>query len=190
MAKRSNFERRKNDTYDTPAHAVAPLLPFLPPATRFVEPCAGKGDLVRHLQAAGHVCTGAFDIEPREPAHDIEHTDYWPSGKIAQRDALTFKADKWHYPVDMIITNPPWTRDILHALIMHFYWQRPTWMLWDADWKHTEQALPYLPMIKKTVSVGRVRWIEGSKDKSNDNCEWYFMDSTQHTIEFHRKAWT
>lgn len=190
MGKRSSaFAPRKNDAYDTPREALLPLLPFLPPATRFVEPCAGKGDLLAYLQDEGHQCTGAFDIEPREPRYRLD-SNFMPTGNIIKRDALTFRADKHHYPVDMIITNPPWTREILHALIMHFYWQRPTWFLFDADWKHTEQAQPYLPMIKKTVSVGRVRWIEGTKDKSNDNCEWYFMDSSQHTIEFHRKAWT
>lgn len=190
MAKRSSgqFERRKNDTYDTPLHAVTPLLPFLPAGTRFIEPCAGRGDLIRHLEAAGHICTGAFDIAPREPENQPK-SSFFPAG-IAKRDALKFYADKHHYPSDQIITNPAWTRSILHALMLHFYWQRPTWLLFDADWKHTEQAQPYLPMVKKTVSVGRVRWIEGTKHKGNDNAEWYFLDATQHTIEFHRKAWT
>lgn len=187
MGKRSSFEPRKNDAYDTPLEAVKPLLDHLPPATLFIEPCAGRGDLVAFLQAEGHICTGAFDIEPREPQFKI-NSQFLPAG-IAKRDALKFKADKHYYPSDMIITNPPWSRDLLHALIFHFYWQRPTWLLFDADWKHTEQAQPYLPLIKKTVSVGRVRWIDGTKDKSNDNAEWYFLDGTNHSIEFFRKAW-
>jgi hypothetical protein len=47
MGKRSNFTRRKQDAYDTPAAAVQPLLPHIAQdgETRFVEPCAGKGDL-------------------------------------------------------------------------------------------------------------------------------------------------
>jgi hypothetical protein len=60
------FERRSRDGYPTPAAAVASLLPWLPPRTRFVEPCPGAGALVGHLTGAGHVCVGAYDL----PNHD------------------------------------------------------------------------------------------------------------------------
>jgi hypothetical protein len=62
MGKRSSFERRPQDQYDTPAEAVAPLLPHLYPRTPFVEPCAGNGKLIEHLIRAGHVRVSAFDL--------------------------------------------------------------------------------------------------------------------------------
>ena len=51
MGRRSDFPRIPRDAYATPAEAVVPLLPFLAPATRFIEPCAGDGALTRHLRS-------------------------------------------------------------------------------------------------------------------------------------------
>ena len=62
MGKRSTFERRPGDFYATPREAVLPLLPHLQGIRRFAEPCAGAGDLVRHLEAHGLKCVYAGDI--------------------------------------------------------------------------------------------------------------------------------
>lgn len=158
MGKRSNFQRVPRDFYVTPQEAVVPLLGFLAPHTEFVEPCAGDGALVRHLEAAGHVCIGAYDIEPRGPG-------------IVKEDALkgTWTRD------GEFITNPPWSRDVLHPLIDHLRVQKPTWMLLDADWMHTKQAVPYLKNCLYIVSVGRVKWIPGSSMTGKDNCCWYLF---------------
>src|SRR3990167_4167743 len=137
MGKRSSFERRPQDAYATPYEAVVPLLPHLEPGTLFAEPCCGEMDLVRHLQAHGHHCTYASDISRGE-------------------DALKFNAVNSEY----IITNPPWTREILHALIVHFSDQRPTWLLFDADWPFTKQSIPYMPRCRAIVPVGRAKWID------------------------------
>jgi hypothetical protein len=178
MAKRSqgDFRRRKEDAYDTPLDAVIPLLPFLSEGTRFVEPCAGRGDLVAHLESFGHKCVGAFDIAPRGQG-------------IAKRDALSFVSQHHYYQHDMVITNPPWTRPILHELIFHYYWQCPTWMLFDADWYHTKQALPYRPMVRQIVSAGRIKWIEGSTDKSKDNAAWYLLHGIEDVKLYGRKKY-
>src|SRR6476620_7032842 len=100
MSKRARFQHERNprDFYPTPQEAVLPLLPYLPPRTRFVEPCAGAGDLIDHLKAAGHVCVAAYDIEPQRD--DIE-----------RRDAMTLDAVD---PGITFITNLPWTRTWLH----------------------------------------------------------------------------
>ena len=74
-------------------------------------------------------------------------------------DALTQGYTQCEY----IITNPPWNRKILHPMIEHFADFKPTWLLFDADWIHTKQSIPYLTMLKKVVSIGRVKWIEGTK---------------------------
>lgn len=169
MGKRSAFERRPQDAYDTPPEAVAPLLAHLPPAASFWEPCAGNGSLIRALEPR-HQCFGACDIEPRGPCMDAA-------------DALTMAAPAGS---DFIITNPPWTRSILHPMIEHFSAMRPTWLLFDADWMHTKQSVPYLPICRKIVSVGRVKWIPGTKMTGKDNVAWYLFDArTQGPTKFY-----
>ena len=59
-----------------------------------------------------------------------------------------------HYgAADAIITNPPWSRDVLHGLITHFQSIAPTWLLLDADWKQTRQAAPFLPHCSDIVAI-------------------------------------
>lgn len=160
MAKRSDgqFERRPRDLYDTPEGAVAPLLPHLNPETHFVEPCAGNGWLIASLEEAGHVCVQAGDIEPRIDGHK-------------QYDA---KIHLWaHMHCVQFITNPPWDRDILHPLIMNLSDQAPTWLLFDGDWIHTAQAKPFMPRLRRVVSVGRVKWIADSPHTGKDNAAWH-----------------
>lgn len=158
MGKRSDFVRRPMDDYATiDPRAVTPLIPHLRGVDTFVEPCAGEGHLVRHLEGYGLTC--------------------------AHADDLAFGADALHaeFPTaDAIITNPPWTREILHQMILHFQKQAPTWLLFDADWAHTGQSAPYLDQCSHIVAVGRVKWIEGSKHTGKDNCAWHRFHA-QHT---------
>jgi hypothetical protein len=154
MGKRSDFERRPADFYPTPRAAVVPLIPHLRGIRTFAEPCAGDGDLVRHLEEFGLRCIYAGDIR-------------------AGQDALALAS---YGAVDAIITNPPWSREPMHSLIAHCQNIRPTWLLLDADWAHTKQAAPFLPHASDIVAVGRVKWIEGSKYTGKDNCAWYRFD--------------
>lgn len=158
MGKRSDFVRNERDYYPTPKEAVEPLLPHLLPNTHFIEPCAGNGALIDHLTAAGHVFIDAWDIEPQR-------------GDIARQDALcaTVKG------AGCFITNPPWERSILHKLIVHLSDGHPTWLLFDADWVHTVQAIPFLPRLRRIVSVGRVKWIPGTTMTGKDNCAWHLF---------------
>jgi len=160
MGKRSNFERKPRDYYPTPEAAVLPLLPHLTPNTRYCEPCAGNGALIDHLSGAGHRCASAWDIEPQRD--DIDRHD---------------ATDRLIGNIDCFITNPPWARPILHELIVHLSDQHPAWLLFDADWMHTKQAAPYLPRLRRVVSVGRVKWIADSPFTGKDNCCWYLFDS-------------
>lgn len=160
MSKRSDFKRIARDFYRTPLEAVVPLLPHLSAGTSFFEPCAGDGILVRHLENAGHVCVGATDIEPH-------------SAEIIPGDAT-----KICVPLcSRIITNPPWDRKVLHPIIENLSPQYPTWLLFDADWAHTKQAIPYMPFLCKIVSIGRIKWIPGTTMTGKDNCCWYLFDS-------------
>lgn len=160
MGKRSQFERVERDFYPTPHRAVLPLLPHMSIGSRFVEPCAGNGALVDVLRDAGMICVGAFDIAPQRV--DIE-----------EGDALTISGPS---SADMFITNPPWSRNFLHPLIVHLSDMLPTWLLFDADWMHTQQAKPFKTRCRAVVSVGRVRWIEGSASDGKDNAAWYLFD--------------
>lgn len=163
MGKRSNFERKKLDYYPTPRSAVLPLLPHLRPGTMYCEPCAGEGILIGHLDLEGHKCVSAFDIMPLRPG-------------IRQHDASWItKADLCG--ADTIITNPPWDRAPMHQIIERCAALAPTWLLFDADWMHTGQSAPYLKFCRAIVSVGRVKWIEGSKNTGMDNCCWYLFDA-------------
>ena len=169
MGKRSDFERVPRDYYPTPYDAVKPLLPHLPENFTFAEPCAGDGRLIQHLKNHGGYCNNAMDIEPQHK-------------KITKGNCLEYG----FFRSDYIITNPPWNRKILHPMIDHFSDQRPTWLLFDSDWMHTKQSIPYLKMLKKVVSIGRVKWIEGSTSVGKDNCCWYLFENTFKfsTIEF------
>jgi hypothetical protein len=164
MGKRSDFERIERDFYPTPYEAVLPLIDHLPQKPfSFIEPCAGDGRLVKHIQSHGGICTWASDIEPQ--------ADF-----VVKADALEVNYDEVG---QYIITNPPWNRKILHPMIEHFSNLAPTWLLFDADWMHTKQSTQYLTKLKKVVSIGRVKWIEGSSSVGKDNCCWYLFHDTK-----------
>lgn len=169
MGKRSDFDRVERDYYQTPLAAVVPLVPFLPKGRfTFAEPCAGDGRLVKHLRELTEKrasCWYAADLQP-----DFEG--------MMQKDALELTAEDVKN-CDMIITNPPWERrpskgQLLHRMIERFVGLgKPTWLLFDSDWMQTSQARPYLPNLLAVVSIGRVKWIEGSTMTGKDNCQWH-----------------
>jgi hypothetical protein len=167
MGKRDSgkFERVPNDLYRTwDERAVRPLLPLLEPGTRYIEPCAGHGDLIDQLELAGHRCLGAYDIEPRR-------------ADIKPGDATRLR---WPDPRGAIwITNPPWDRELLHPIIRNLARQAPLWALFQSDWFFTDQASAFNPMLWKIVAIGRVRWIPGSSMDGFENCAWYLFDATR-----------
>ena len=78
---------------------------------------------------------------------------------------------------DAIITNPPHTCPLIHAMIAHFAHILPTWLLLEADWASTKQAVPFMPMCTDIVSIGRLRWIEGTTMSCMQNFAWYRFDA-------------
>lgn len=180
MGKRSNFDRNPRDFYPTPKEAVVPLIPHLH-GRNYIEPCVGDGSLVKHLSEFGLTCIRAMDIQP--------NTSYGEQGDATSVNLLsrifskssggnTASSRQKTYNPDYIITNPPWSRDILHPLIDNFTQYCPTWLLIDADWMHTKQAAPFLVRCAKIVSIGRVKWIAGSNNTGKDNCCWYYFHPT------------
>lgn len=174
MGKRSDFKRVPRDYYPTPIEAVEPLIDHLPyGGFDFIEPCAGDGRLVRHLEELTDgqaTCLFMSDLVPR-------HED------VYQNDALEL-----YFPegvTDYVITNPPWDRKFLHPFIDKYLDIAPTWLLFDADWMHTKQSAALMSYCRKVVSVGRVKWIEGSRSTGKDNCCWYLFDTGSGPTEFY-----
>lgn len=156
-------QRRSRDFYRTwDPRAVAPLLRFLPQQCRFIEPCAGAGDLTDQLTAHGHQCLLQCDIEPQRP-------------DILQYNALHFSRDLRRHGV-LYITNPPWRRDWLHPLIMHLSEQADTWLLFDAGWVHNKTTPPEVRQrLAAQVSVGRVKWFEDSEHDYSKDIAWHLF---------------
>jgi hypothetical protein len=146
------LERIPRDFYPTPVRAINPVLGHLEGRT-FAEPCCGDGRLAEYLTLAGHFdCGYCGDLSRGQDALEWTSVD----------------------GIDFIITNPPHERRVLHRLIEHFIGlERPTWLLIDADWCHTQQAAPYLAHCTTIISIGRVRWMEDTKMDGFDNFCWY-----------------
>lgn len=163
MGKRSSFERIEKDFYRTiDPRAVEALIPFLDEGTEFIEPCAGAGDLIDALALSGHQCVYHSDLSFGDDAMDLAGSDY------------------------PIITNPPWSRPTLHAMLSHFIEIAPyCWLLFDADWAHTKQSAPYMRYCSDIVSVGRLIWIPGTNTSGKDNCAWYRFSKDARGTKFH-----
>lgn len=153
MGKRSKFPKIPKDKYmTTDSRAVRPLLDYFGDIRfSYYEPCVGNGDLVKLLGWAE--CVGYSDEE---------------------RDARTYQ---YRTKADYFITNPPWTREILHPIIENLRKQLPTWLLFDSDWMFTSQSNPYMKYCSIVLPVGRLKWIPGTTVSGKDNCAWYlFVD--------------
>jgi len=170
MGKRSDFTRVPRDFYPTPYEAVIPVLPYLPDNCKFIEPCAGDGRLVTHLEKHGHTCVAQYDIDPVH-GHPIG-------------DMMSHQYPEADHNKTVFITNPPWNRKILHPVIENLSSQAMTFLLFDADWMHTKQSSQYMENCVGVISVGRVKWIEGSKMTGKDNCAWYVFDNKPHDTVF------
>jgi len=175
MGKRSEFERIEKDFYRTiDPRAVQALAPHLTTGTVYAEPCYGDGDLVREMALNGFSCGWASDIS--EPAVGYE------------LDAMALTKDHLA-SIDMIITNPPWSRPLLHGMIEHFSGLCPAWLLFDADWAHTKQSAPFMELCTDILSVGRLIWIPGTTTSGKDNCAWYrFSRERDGPTRFHGRG--
>jgi hypothetical protein len=77
------------------------------------------------------------------------------------------------YNCDLIITNPPYKRDILLPMIDHFLSLKPTWLLLPADMMHNKYFSKYINLAAKIYPVGRLYWNE-NKIRGKSNFCWYF----------------
>lgn len=186
MGKREieKFPRKSRDFYGTidPA-AVEALKPFLGAAngrsTRYIEPCAGDGSLVRLLASTGAPthCVGQYDIEPQNP-------------RVTQRNCLTLRNEDLYTPygdllgsrADCFITNPPFQWSMLQPILDKLPTLLPTWLLLPADVMHNKRMSPYLDFCTDIVSVGRLYWFADEKGKfvkGVDNFVWFRFDANK-----------
>lgn len=163
IARRSRRELVENSWYPTiDPRPVQVLLDQLSPGMRFVEPCAGDGALIRHLETAGHRCIHASDIAPRAR---------W----IEQRCAMRLP------PRGLVITNPPYTpRSLMHELIDHWLdCGAECWLLIDMDWASNISAGAYLIHCDRILPAGRME-IYASTGSGDRNFGWFHFPGRRH----------
>ena len=135
---------------------MLPLIPYLHGGIQtFAEPCCGDGDLVRHLESFGLACVYAGDIQHRP-------------GCACARRLRRVRRD--HYQSAL-------SRDVMHRLIDALPAHRADVAAAGRGLEQTRQAAPFLPHCSDIVTIGRVKWIEGSKHTGKDNFPWYRFDS-------------
>lgn len=163
MGKRSEFERIPKDKYFTfDPKAGEAIKPFLKDNVFYAEPFAGDGDLIKQLNDLGHICTLFGDIETNNP-------------EIPIVDAFTLtKEDIAYFGAEQIITNPPWTRSILHKMLDHFVpMGLPVWIVLDANWLFTKQSKVFRDKwLTDIVTIGRMKWIPNTNVAGKDDVVW------------------
>lgn len=180
MTKYSSFDKLPQDQYFTPIEAVEPLIPWLPINSTFYEPCAGDGRLVKHLTSLGAnlQCVGYSDLDPvsaRDTADDLFGGAVLSD--VKEKNALELEFEDLN-GAKMIITNPPWTRTkasgyLLHKMIVHFSNMAPTWLLFDASWANTKQAVPFMNRCTDILPIGRVKWFPDTDQSGKKDACWY-----------------
>jgi hypothetical protein len=63
----------------------------------------------------------------------------------------------------VIITNPPYTRPLIHAQIWDFARSLPTWLLIKTDGAPAGQAVPFTLLCSDIVLVGHLRHRGGGR---------------------------
>jgi len=176
MTKRTsykNFKRRYQDAYMThdldPIIRLGEVLKVKPFIRQFIDPCCGDGICTKNIEnITGLHCLEMSDIGMSMDLvlnKDVRHIPF------SIKDATSQAKKSNDYIV--YITNPPWTRSILHKIIDHLMFTGcDFWLLFDADWLHTIQAEKYLIYCHTIISAGRVSWMNNGI-KGLDNVCWY-----------------
>lgn len=167
MGKRSDLPRIPKDKYYTwDNRAYDRVRTIFENIGTFIEPCAGGGDMIQAVENIGPTCVYACDIAPTDYTEPTD-VGVWPHSYELVPEKVLEQAD-------CIITNPPWTRSILHPFI---WWcidsGKPAWLLLDANWAITKQARPMLAYCSDIVPTARLKWIPDTKDSAKDDTAWF-----------------
>lgn len=169
------LDRRDKDKYYTPVKAVVPLIPHLPEYGSFAEPCCGNGSLIKHIGSltdGAMTCYYAGDISPDQDTILVSGITL----PTVTRDALTLTYGDIR-GCDLIITNSPFQWDMLQPMLEMFPTLKPTWLLLPFGYSANKRMAPYMKICRKLQPIGRVKWIEDSKQSSTDDFGWFLFDS-------------
>ena len=159
--------RRDRDWYATPEKAVKSLIVHLPDYGTFCEPCAGDGRLSKHVETLTSTTVWAklqYDIEPQADG-------------IIKKDSLSLVPSDL-FEIDFLITNPPFEWETLQQMLELFPTLKPTWLLLPFGYACNKRMAPYMAVCKTVVPIGRVKWIEDSKQSSTDDFAWFLFDAS------------
>lgn len=164
MSKRSDFPKVPKDFYATvDPKAIPPKFIECIRGKTYAEPCYGDGDL-EDLLVDVAICNWRSDV--RETVG---------SSKVI--DAMDITGGMFErMGIDLIVTNPPFSRKVLLPLIDHFINLKPTWLLLPAGFMNNIYFGPYMRKCTKVISIGRVCWYpqEGKRVASTDDFCWYY----------------
>jgi len=160
VSKYSDYNKIPKDYYPTTDPKAVPtkLVEFIRGKT-YAEPCYGNGDLEGLLT----------DVAACKWRSDIRET----VGSSKVLDALEVTKEDLE-GTDLIVTNPPFSKDVLLPLIDHFVSLKPTWLLLPAGYMNNIYFGPYMKRCSRVVSIGRIKWFRDSKHTSTDDFCWYF----------------
>ena len=86
--------------------------------------------------------------------------------------------DVWHEQIqfcDVMITNPPFTKEVFHDAIEHFtgILNIDCWWLMSSDWLFNKGSAKMVDKyVTDVVAIGRMKWIPNSKMSGKDNMIW------------------
>lgn len=178
MGKRSTFDRKSKDFYETfDPRAPRQLVNEFPYGATYCEPCCGDGALIANINNV------------RPDLRCVVTNELHPELYYFEPDvSIDIRYDNLYGGLfDFYIMNCPWKRHFLHAIIAKLMEHRPVWALIDSNWKETTQERMAKKHNLKTVkelmrhcvkvkSAGRLKWIRGSKHVGKDDCSWYLFD--------------
>lgn len=164
MGKRSNFEKKHRDKYYTidPKASLSLSQLLGVQKIKYAEPCVGDGSLV-DLLGDNFECVWASDIEP-----DGRYSDDMSMGAEditkEQMDAVE---------AEYIITNPPFTRNILLPIIDHFVYDLKidTAFLLPSNIIHNKYFCEYVTDAAFIKSMGRL-YFEENMIRGKDDYVW------------------
>jgi hypothetical protein len=155
----SNYERKPQDAYQTPAWCLECVLPHLPWARKVWEPACGEGNLVRVLTDSGSF--------PEIYATDI-------------RDGEDFFSFRDAQGCDAIVSNPPYTDSavfIQHALDLMQPVSGFVFMLLPTDYSHAKGRRSLFAesqtFAKKIELQKRIVWFDRQDGKRAQPSEWH-----------------
>lgn len=153
MSKRSTFEKIPKDFYATiDPKAVAPMAEKFK-GLKYASPCYGNGDLEDRLMDIA-TCVWRSDI--RETVGCSKVLNGLDINKEDVKDA------------DVVIENPPFSKNVLLPLIEHWVTLKPTWLLLPWDILQNKYMRPYVGIMQEAVPIGRLYWMP-NKVRGTDN---------------------